>query len=51
MKYKIVTDNEVLFLEYAISNCWIFLFLKIINILTMLHTCKTILNKSYKFQL
>lgn len=46
MKYKIITDNEVLFLEYAISNCWIFYFL---NILTALHTCKTILKKSYKF--
>lgn len=21
MKYQIITDNEVLFLEYAISNC------------------------------
>lgn len=39
MKYKIIKDNEVLFLEYAISNCWIFYFL---NILTTLHTCKTI---------
>lgn len=28
MKYKIITDNEVLFLEYAISNCWIFYSLK-----------------------
>ena len=39
MKYKIIKDNEVLSLEYVISNCWIFYFL---NILTTLHTCKTI---------
>lgn len=26
MKYKIIIDNEVLFLEHAISNCWIFFF-------------------------
>ena len=49
MKYKIITDNEVLFLEYAISNGWIFYFL---NILTTLHTCKSISKErkeSYKF--
>lgn len=49
MKYKIIIDNEVIFLEYAISNSWIFLLLKLTNTLTTLCIWKTILLKSYKF--
>lgn len=49
MKYKIIIDNEVLFSEYAVSNCWIFLLVKIINILRTLCVYKAILNNSYKF--
>lgn len=41
MKYKIIVDNEVHFLDYAVSIS----ISKIIHILTTLYTCKTIFNK------
>lgn len=43
MKYQIITDNEILFLVYAISNCWNSVFPS--NHKFVGDTCKAILTK------
>lgn len=47
MEYQIITDNEVLFLEYAISNCQISLFLS--NHKYVDDTYKSTLTQTVKF--